>query len=197
MIAWLEGEVLEASLGSLILKVGGVGYGIQVAPKNRLKRGDKAALFIHTAVREDAITLFGFEDRAALDVFLALIGVPGIGPAKAIGMLASPVADLADMVQKKDLARLAKLPGIGKKTAERIVLDLHDKLAGLVPQSRLGSAPPALGGGVKADAISALVNLGLKPQQAEEKVKAALKALGPTAGVAELVKEALQPPQKS
>src|SRR5262245_44750271 len=130
MIGRLRGRVLgDDAFGTVLIDVGGVGYDVTV-PAGTLGRavrsaGDQVELFIHTHVREDALDLFGFASEDDRRVFRLLIGLPNVGPKTALGVLSAlPVAELSRAVGASDVARLTKVPGIGKKTAERLVLEL-------------------------------------------------------------------------
>ena len=119
---------------------------------------EKVDLVIHTHVREDALQLFGFADPLEHEVFGLLIAVPNIGPTKAMSILAAPARDIIEYVVQRDPVKLAKLPGIGKKTAERMVVDLHDKMVELRPRASMGatpSSPPAVRSAVVDDLVGA------------------------------------------
>lgn len=174
MIGWLRGRVLaEEPTGTLILDVGGVGYEITapVGTLGRCRNDDGAVEFwVHTHVREDALELFGFASETDRRVFRLLIGVPNVGPKTAIGVLsAMPVDELSRAVQTSDFARLGRVPGIGKKTAERLVLELKEKLPraeavkGPAPQPKSDNASLLL---------RALTHMGYRPAEAERAVKA-------------------------
>ncbi len=170
MIGRLRGQIIERTATNVIVDVGGVGYLVTVAKRGAFPVGASVDLHVHTHVREDAIHLFGFGAALDREVFDLLIGVPGIGPVKAMGILETPPEDLVGLVRKKDLARLAKLPGVGKKTAERLVLDLHDKMVALAlmtPEVLSSPSTPPTQVALREDLTSALVNLGFKPNQAD------------------------------
>src|ERR1700710_1667684 len=163
MIAHLRGKILGKSPNQAIDECAGVGYDvtISVATFSALpSEGAEAALHIHTHVREDQIALFGFSETQEKRLFEKLLTISGIGPKLAITVLSGINAErLVGAIRSGDHATLTKIPGIGKKTAERVVLELKDKLddmAGYVPAS---DAPPSLGA-VAEDVLSALVNLG-------------------------------------
>ena len=189
MIGRLRGQVLERSANSVVVDVHGVGYQVQVTSQTELAVGAPVDLHIHTHVREDAITLFGFADPSARQLFHLLIGVPGIGPVKAMGILETPVADFVGLVLKREVARLSKLPGVGKKTAERIVVDLTDKLGVLGPVAAgpgLIKSPSA-----EQDLVSALTNLGFSEGRAQELAAAAIAEGGDPKDLESLLKTAL------
>src|SRR4051812_43670498 len=144
MLGFLRGRVISEEPSGVILDVGGVGYELTV-PVGSLGRaphqpnGD-VELWVHTHVREDALDLFGFASELERRVFRLLVSVPNVGPKTAIGVLgALPIADLSRAISARDLGRLGKVPGIGKKTAERLVVELADKLPSLIPEG-LGKA---------------------------------------------------------
>lgn len=172
MIAFLRGTILEKQPQRLIVDVGGVGYEVLVPLSTYFDAaepgsGTIVSLHVHTHVREDALQLFGFASRFELDLFTRLIGISGIGPKLALAVLSGiEPAELVRAVRAQNIARLTSIPGIGKKTAERIGLELKDRL----PES-IGAADPAplsAGDQVRADLLSALANLGY-PRPAGEK----------------------------
>jgi len=172
MIARLRGTVLEKHPTRVVVDVGGVGYDVQVPLSSFSSIGEPgttATLRVHTHVREDAIQLFGFGSALELTLFERLIGVSGIGPKLALAVLSgSSPTELVQAVTGNDLGRLTAIPGVGKKTAERIVLELKDKLAAL---STADSGGPS---GPREDLVSALVNLGYHRPAAEKAVDRAL-----------------------
>jgi Holliday junction DNA helicase RuvA len=175
MIAQLQGTLAHKSPEQLIVDVHGVGYLVLVSLNSfyRLPEPGKAVrLLVHTHVREDALQLFGFLDQIEKDMFLLLNGVSGIGPRLALNILSgSPLDQLLEALEAGDVVRLVAIPGVGKKTAERLVLELRDK----VKQARAarGEAPAGAAGGDLEEAISALVNLGYRRNEAERAAKAA------------------------
>ena len=192
MIAMLRGAVLEKGIDHVLVDVNGVGYRVAVSLNTLASLpsvGQTATLHTELIVREDSLSLVGFatvDERAA---FGLVTGVQGIGPKLAMSILSTmEPGELGRAVRDGDHARLTKIPGIGKKTAERLVLELRDKF------SAFGSAPttPAAkrGGGTPA-VVSALTNLGYKPNEAERAAEKAAAA-HPGAGVADLVKAALR-----
>lgn len=174
MIARLSGLIVERGVDSLVLDVNGVGYRVVVSKMTADElppEGEPLTVQIHTHVREDAISLFGFVDRAERDAFEALIGMTGIGPKAAISVLSGIDArELARAVVGEDLARLCLIPGIGKKKAERMVLELKDRMLSLAQ----APAGEPLGGALD-DLRSALTNLGYKPTEADRVVSALRK----------------------
>ena len=162
MIDYLRGQVQHIEADHIVMDVQGVGYRVFCANPYGFQGCGEASkvVYIHHHVREDAILLFGFNDREEQALFRKLLDVSGIGPRVALGILSGgrPEALIA-AVQNEDLAYLTRLPGIGKKTAQRIVLDLKDKLGvtGLVVKGgEAGSLPPSAGGGMGADSLESL-----------------------------------------
>ncbi len=191
MIAKLTGIVSDIGNRFVVLGVGGVGYKVFVTDDtlHRLKIADEASLLTYLAVREDALDLYGFPSKKERDFFELLIGISGIGPKSALNILSLVSADaLASSIQTGSVAHLVKVSGIGRKTAEKIVLELKDKLGGISD----GSGAFSAGMSSDIDAIMALQALGYDSDEAREalkkvgkdvrdigeKVKAALKVLG-------------------
>ncbi len=178
MIAQLAGALAYKSPEHLIVDVQGVGYQVFVSLNSfyRLPEpGDTVRLQIHTHVREDALQLYGFLDRAEKDLFLLLLGVSGIGPRLALNILSgTPSAELENALEAGDVVRLLAIPGVGKKTAERLVVELRDKIK-LVKGAR-GADDGMRATGTEAEAVSALVNLGYRRNEAERAVKAVCAA---------------------
>jgi Holliday junction DNA helicase RuvA len=181
MIAHLTGVLIDKQPGGVILDVGGVGYQVTIPLSTFYELGDpgsRVSLHIHTHVREDTLALFGFRTPIEKAIFGRLIATSGVGPKTAIAVLSGLGPDeVVEAVRGRDVARLASVPGIGRKTAERIVLDLADRI------EALGIATPGPGGATVAtprqDLISALVNLGYNPRVAAQEADRALKEAGP------------------
>lgn len=174
MIAQLDGTLAHKSPEHLIVDVHGVGYLVLVSLNSFYRLPDPGRpvkLLIHTHVREDALQLYGFLDAGEKELFLLLIGVSGIGPRLALNILSgTPLDQLLDALEAGDLVRLVAIPGVGKKTAERLVVELRDK----VTQTRAARGETAeIAGGDFDEAISALVNLGYRRNEAERAVKSA------------------------
>lgn len=184
MIGRLEGRIQEVDPGRVIVDVAGVGYLVSTTLRavQQLAGGAAAALLIHTQVKDDAIELFGFPTADELEAFQRLIAVAGVGPKIALAVLSSlPPDELASVVAAGDVARLTMTPGVGKKTAQRILLELKGKLT--------PSAGP--GGDLRGDAASALVNLGYRQSQAMKAVEDVM-ADNPADDVGEILRLALQ-----
>jgi len=193
MIARLTGLVLDKGEDTAVLDVHGVGYLVHLSAASLLAlpaRGEQATLRTITHVREDALDLFGFLTEEEEDVFRALVEVKGVGPRAAQNILSGiEPRDLAQAVAQGDVARLTKVPGIGKKTAERLVVELKDKLLALARAAGPGKAPHQ--GGLIDQLQVALVNLGYKPAQAEQ-VAESLRERAEGKGLDELLREALK-----
>jgi Holliday junction DNA helicase RuvA len=177
MLGWLRGRVVSEEPNGVILEVAGVGYEL-TTPVGTLGRAPNAPdgqveLWVHTHVREDALELFGFGSELERRVFRLLVSVPNVGPKTAVGVLgALPIEDLSRAIAARDLARLGKVPGIGKKTAERLVVELVDKLPALLPAELMGKPAatklPVAGQGQLL--LKALINMGYRPAEAERAV---------------------------
>lgn len=178
MIAHLTGALLDKQVQRLVIDVGGVGYEVYVPLSTFYSLGDpgsRVALRIHTYVRDSAIQLFGFATPLEIALFERLIAVSGIGPKVALGVLSGiEPADLVRAVRQADLARLTRIPGVGRKTAERLVVELKDRL----PDAGAGSpdASASADGDVRDDVLSALANLGYQRAAAEAAVTKVLRA---------------------
>ena len=191
MIAHLRGRVFEKHPNRLIIDVAGVGYDVLVPLSTFYTAGDagaEIALRVHTHVREDQIALYGFATALELVMFERLIAVNGIGPKLALSVLSGiEPRDLVAAIERNDVARLVVIPGVGKKTAERICVELRDRL----PKGVEASAEAAAGGSLRDDLISALTNLGYH-RQAIDKVADALFASGEERRFEDLLRRALK-----
>ena len=192
MIASLMGTLLEKSAERLVVDVNGVGYAVHVSLQTVAdlpSPGATVRLLVHTEVREDAIELFGFLSPGEQALFHLLRKVKGLGPRTALGVLSGmPLADLVATIAAGDGARLQTIPGVGRKYAERIVVECREGAAQL-PIAGPRREPPARGDGVLAEAVSALVNLGYKRAEAERAVE---RVRRPSAPVEEVIRAALQ-----
>ena len=176
MIAQVRGRLLRKEPQEAVVDVGGVGYRV-VIPLSTFYRigepGDEVTLLTHTHVREDALALFGFLTAAEQALFERLIAVAGVGPKLAVSILSGIEApDLVAALRASDVVRLTRIPGVGKKTAERLVLELRDKVVGLAATEE---PAPVAAGSSKEDLVSALLHLGYSRQEAERGVDRALK----------------------
>jgi Holliday junction DNA helicase RuvA len=194
VIGWLAGTVRFLEEDALCVDVNGVGYRLLV-PVHDLARaavGQKLELFVHTHVRDDAIVLFGFLTRDALVLFERLLACQGVGPKTALSLLSGmEPSDLVRTIADGDAARLTKIPGVGKKTAARIVLELSEKLAreGL---PHIGPGAGRARGGAVDDLRSALANLGYKAPQIERALTKTKPLADEGKALPELVREALK-----
>jgi holliday junction DNA helicase RuvA len=193
VIAHISGTLAHKVPGEVVVDVNGVGYQVFI-PLNvfyRLpERGARVSLQIYTHVREDALQLFGFQDGVEKEIFMLLTAVSGIGPRLALNILSGIEAeDLARALRTGDQVRLVAVPGVGKKLAERMIVELKDKFSAL-PSGAPASAAASGDSQLTQDAVSALVNLGYRKPEAESTVRAVLKE-GPTS-LEEVLKESLR-----
>ncbi len=190
MIARLAGRLFRKLPAAVIVDVGGVGYDVSISLStfNSLPdEGDDVILHVHTHLREDALSLFGFAQEEEKELFLLLTAVSGIGPKLALTILSNlSVNEVIDALTRKDEERLCRIPGIGKKTAARLCLELADRIKRLSAPAPARTQPESDN---VEDAISALVNLGYKRSQAEDAVRKA--AQGRPLDAQELIREAL------
>jgi holliday junction DNA helicase RuvA len=180
LIAQLQGRILRKGPQEVVVDVGGVGYRVLI-PVSTFYRlpdeGAQATLRIHTHVREDALALFGFLSAAEHELFERLIDVAGVGPKLAIAVLSGIEApDLVDALRTSDVARLTRIPGVGRKTAERLILELKDKMPARTEPA--DTTTPEASGSSRDDLLSALVHLGYSRIEAERGVERALKEDG-------------------
>jgi holliday junction DNA helicase RuvA len=180
MIGLLRGRLLEKRPNQIILDAGGVGYLVAVPLSTFATLGElhtEVTLLIHTHVREDALSLYGFLSQREKHLFELLLGASGVGPTLALKILSGMnVEELIPAIRTGDLARLTKIPGVGRKTAERMVVELKDKLEAVtVEAEKTASTSPA---GVEADVKSALVNLGYDERTADSAVAEAKREAG-------------------
>jgi Holliday junction DNA helicase RuvA len=169
VIASVRGEVVDVALDHAVVEAAGVGYKVMATPSTlaTLRRGDEARLITAMIVREDSMTLYGFPDADARDLFTTLLGVSGVGPKIALATLAVHDAPaLRQALADADVTALTRVPGIGKRGAERLVLELRDKISAAVPSR--GETALAGGHAVRGPVVEALVGLGFAAKQAEE-----------------------------
>ena len=181
MIGQLRGKLIQKKPNAILLDVQGVGYEVFIPLTSFYElpgEGEEVALKIHTHVREEALTLFGFLSQREKDLFLKLVSVSGIGPKLAIAILSgAPVEELAQAIVSGNLARLTAIPGVGRKTAERGVLELKSQMNPfLVPNQAESSRESAAATGLEEDILSALTNLGYPRASAEKALAAALRS---------------------
>jgi holliday junction DNA helicase RuvA len=175
MIARVAGTLLEKAPGRLIVDVHGVGYELQVPLSTFYVVGDEGAgvsLRVHTHVREDLLALYGFATGLEQELFERLISISGIGPKLALAVLSGmEPPDLVRAIKAQDVARLTAIPGIGRKTAERIGLELKDRMPPSLQAAADAAKPPAPEDQLKADLLSALLNLGYQRNPAEKAIE--------------------------
>ncbi|NOT47136.1 MAG: Holliday junction branch migration protein RuvA [Acidobacteria bacterium] len=199
MIAFLTGKLLEKGANSVIVDVGGVGYEVLIPLSTFYEIGEvggSVELRIYTNVREDAIQLFGFKTLREKELYLKLISVQGVGAKSGISMLSGMSADeIVAAIRTDNVAKLTAIPGVGRKTAERLVVELRDKVGDLASGVSAGASMAAVAGvgsdGVYDDALSALVNLGYQ-RSAAEKALQQVRSDGVEPNVQKMLRAALQ-----
>lgn len=198
MIGFLSGKILEKNANTVILDVGGVGYEVTIPLSTFYELGEigsDVSLRIFTYVREDSLQLFGFKTARERDIYLKLISVQGIGAKSGITMLSGMSADeIVAAIRTDNIARLTSIPGVGKKTAERMVVELRDKIGELSLGAAASAGGVAGAGGADSafdDALSALVNLGYQRNAAEKALQEAAQN-GSELSVQKLLRSALQ-----
>ena len=199
MIAFLSGKLLDKQANTVIIDVAGVGYEVSIPLSTFYELGDAGShvqLRIYTHVREDAIQLFGFNSERERELYLKLISVQGIGAKSGITLLSGMSADeIISAIRSNNLVKLTSIPGVGKKTAERLVIELRDKIdqvSGAAADGRSAQiADGSSGDSVFDDALSALVNLGYQRNAAEKALKQAMQD-GTENSVQKLLRKGLQ-----
>ncbi|HYS53875.1 MAG TPA: Holliday junction branch migration protein RuvA [Thermoanaerobaculia bacterium] len=198
MIGYLQGTLKHLDAATALIVTDGVGYDVRISLQTyyKLEGQRDAALEIYTHVREDVLALYGFATSQEKFAFEKLISISGIGPTLAQKILSGiEAADLADAIAHNDTRKLSSIPGVGKKTSERICLELRDKLVFPEAASAEAASPSRLS--VDDDVHSALVNLGYRPRDAEAAIEAARKQLGSDAEFSPLLKASLRQLTKS
>lgn len=190
MIAYLKGSLIKKMPNQVTVDTGGVGYCVWIPLSTYLKMGninEPAELFIYTHMTDNSLALYGFSEEEEREIFLKLIGISGIGPKIALNILSGiGVSDLEDAIQKSDVARISLIPGIGKKTAMRIALELQEKL------DKKEKLLETKGLQEKEDLISALINMGFKRKEVEKIVDENIKTFTIEAGIEKLLRESLK-----
>ncbi len=190
MIAYLKGTLIDKVHNKVVLDVGGVGYSAGIPLSTYLKLGnigDSTELFIYTHLTDNSLALYGFFTKEEKEIFLKLISISGIGPKIALNILSGiEVSDLEDAIRKSDVARISFIPGIGKKTAMRIALELQEKLTEKEKILR------AEGTKEREDLISALINMGFKRREVERIIDETIKLFSIDAGFEKLLREGLK-----
>lgn len=188
MIGFLKGKIISIKPTNVLIDVNGVGYSVNISINTFEKINDKesVSLNIHTNVKEDSISLFGFFSESEKKMFEQLISINGIGPKLAISILSGiQVNDLKDAIQNSDISRITATPGVGRKTAERLVLELKSKVDNISEEGQ-----PEIPFSIKNEAVAALTTLGYNFKIAEKSVREAL-SLEPKLTLEELIKKAL------
>jgi Holliday junction DNA helicase RuvA len=188
MIGYLSGKIISIKPTQVLLDVNGVGYQIfiSISTFEKISESTSISLFIHTHVREDSLNLYGFYSEQEKEMFELLISISGIGPKVALSILSGiSVEDLSDAILKGDIGRLVSIPGVGRKTAERIVLELKTKVSDLET-----SFSPSTDYSIRQQAISALVTLGYNQKNSEKIVRDLLVA-NPNLSLEEIIKKSL------
>ena len=197
MIASLTGRLAFKAPTYLVLDVHGVGYEVFIPLSTYYglpNLTESTSLSVHTHVREDAIQLFGFLTLQEKDAFVLLTSVSGVGPKLALSVLSAlPVSDLVSAIRSGDVGKLTTVPGIGNKSASRLVLELKDKVEKLYPGLAPASDSPRQGeDAIFDDALSALVNLGYRPQDAKEALKQVKKSNAESIVLKDMIRESLK-----
>lgn len=195
MISYLRGKIAHKAPTQAVIDVGGVGYGVSISlvTYDQLATlGEEVRLFTHMHVREDRMELFAFADEDERAVFEMLIGVSGIGPSLALTILSGmSLRDLQEAIAYERVSELTGIKGIGKRTAERLVLDLRDKISLSMPTSE-GETQDEAGSAISEEAAMALVALGMTPPDARQAVRKAIERNGSDLTVQQLIKFALK-----
>ncbi len=191
MIGRLEGKLAEKTPEAVLVDANGVGYDVRIPLSTFLELPDEGKIVrfrVHTYVREDQLQLFGFLSEQERSLFRLFLSVSGVGPRLALALLSGlPVARVVQAIRQGDLAALRGIPGVGNKTAERILVELRDKVGRLE-----GLEPLTLAGDAEEATVSALVNLGYSRGQAEKAVSVALEQLDDAPAIEDLIREALR-----
>lgn len=190
MIAYLKGTLIHKTPGRVVVETGGVGFAVAVPVSSFTRMGEIGGvveLLVHTHMSDDALALYGFASQDEKDMFLKLIGISGIGPKLALNVLSGIAPDdLAEAVRTSDVARISLVPGIGKKTALRITMELQDKL------DKREKLLASKGSAEKDDLLSALQNMGFRRKEAERAVDLTLAANAPGTEFEKLLRDALK-----
>ncbi len=190
MIAYLKGTIIQKTPSQVVVDIGGVGYCAAIPLSTYFKLGeigDPVELFIYTHLTDNALSLYGFITKDERELFLKLIAISGIGPKLAMNVLSGIEApDFVDAVKRSDVARIALVPGIGKKTALRITMELQDKI------EKKEKLLAVRGSKEKEDLVSSLLNLGFRRKEVERIVDETIQALGTEAEFEKLLRECLK-----
>ncbi|MCH6574424.1 MAG: Holliday junction branch migration protein RuvA [Bacteroidetes bacterium] len=188
MIGFLSGKIISLKPTKILLDVNGVGYVVFISINTfeEISNKEIVSLYIHTHVKEDSITLYGFHNESEKEIFELLISISGIGPKLALGVLSGiQTEDLKEAILNGDVSRMVAIPGIGKKTADRLILELRSKVGDVRVDGE-----PAVHHGVKQEAVSALTTLGYNYATSEKVVRQILSS-SPACTLEELIKNSL------
>lgn len=181
MISHITGKVLLREIGYVVIDVNGIGYKINTGLTDLGKEGDEVSIWTHLAVREDAMDLYGFKTREELKFFEQLIKISGIGPKSALGILSmAPLSTLKEAISRENIAYLTKISGIGRKTAEKIVIELRDKLGASESSGNLDG---------ESDVLEALTVLGYGRREAQDVLRQVPASIS---GTSDRIKEAIK-----
>jgi Holliday junction DNA helicase RuvA len=190
MISYIRGKILQKKPGEVIVEANGLGYSLQISLTTYFKLGEagsKVELLAYTHLTDNSLSLFGFAGQEEKDIFLKLINISGIGPKLALNILSGiEASELEEAVRNTNVTRLSMVPGIGQKTALRIIMELSDKL------EKKEKVLSKKGSKEREDLVSALVNLGFRRKEAEQVVDGTLSSLGLEAGFDQLLRECLR-----
>ncbi len=195
MFAFLRGRVVSLGVNRIALDVNGIGFEVQTPDtvQRRLTRGQEATLLTYCHIREDSFQIFGFLSEEERTLFVMCLDINGVGPKAALGLLSVLSVDaFARAIQEQDIAAVSRAPGVGKKLAQRIILEMKTKLGGTPELSALLGAPDTAAGGAGDDVFEALISLGCSAAEAKKAAAYARTTLGETASDADLVRAALR-----
>jgi Holliday junction DNA helicase RuvA len=195
MIGYLSGEITIVDPTSIMVDVGGIGYEVKISLNtySKLKDSKKAKVYTYLHIKEDAHTLYGFYNPDEKSLFIKLISISGVGPSTAILMLSSMgVTEIQDSIASEDVATIKRVKGIGTKTAERIVLELKDKIRKEISGERIIDIVPDSMNVIREEALIALVTLGIQKSMAEKSINSILKKADKDVTLEEVIKLALK-----
>lgn len=195
MFEFFRGKLVQASPTKAVIDIGGVGYAVQISLRmyQQLPQlNSEVFIYVAPVIREDEHSLYGFLTIEEKNLFHHLTSISGIGPKTAVAILGHvDVADFQLAILQANAALLSKIPGVGKKTAERLIIELKDKFRGITPTEAI-STLPSKGGSLTTDAISALINLGYHPLEAQKRIKKILGDLKEEPSLSDLITTALR-----
>ncbi len=195
MIAYIDGKLVHKDPTFVIVETGGIGYHIKISLQtfSQIKAEEKFRLHTHLHIKEDAHTLYGFSDDSEKKIFLDLIGISGIGPGTAIMMLSSlSASEIENAIITEDVLTIQKVKGIGSKTAQRVILELKDKIKKSSGSSEIPNLQSSSNNNIRMEALQALISLGIPKNSADKNLDAVLKKEGNQLSLEELIKAALK-----